>query len=621
MPIFRRFGLAVLGMAALLPVARAASSASVPLPFVAILAAFGVLAAARPWTAWLVLCATFPLSSIVTVIARLPWYPTSTATCVSLTFLAGWVLHAARTGAPLAAARLLLPLGLFAGMIVASILTVVVAGPPGQSGGSRMSRLQALAAKDFVRPASVEEPEVVAFHALVGLGLFAAGSVAGGRGLAAATSRMLVAGLTAAAALNVTRFVQVALATGEPVSAALRHARWMRINVHYADLNAAGSTFALAVLAAIGHLRGNPRSVRALFGIWATLLVIALWLVGSRVALASVALAAAFTLSARLLAARRRAAWLLAALAFVAAATVALWMLARFPRVQANADPASALAIRLELLSRAGRMIADAPAFGIGVGRFYSESFRYSTPRSFGPENSHNMFAQVAAELGLLGLAVFVWLIGRSLMPLAPALRREISPAVLWTTGGILAYMLSGLGGHPLIVFEAAVPFWIALGAVAGAATPGPVNHRSSARSLHLAAFGAAGLLALSIPIRAEQFIRWRHLDEVTDASWQVDATTRYRDVGDKDLIFVPPPYVAIVLPLKLAPAGDALGEILVRLDGVAANRYVIRADAWTDVRLRLPVSGHYDDRRLELTLERAPPGARLLVGRVTLEK
>ena len=627
MAIARRTGLALLGLAALLTVVRAVSSSEVPLPATTTLAAFGVLAAVRPWAAWLVLCGTFPLSSILTVIADLPWHHTATSLCLSLTFLAGWLLHAARTDAAVAAERVATPLAVYASLVVASMFTIVLALSAGELGGSFPSRLQGLLARDFVLPPSVDEPELVAFRALVALGLFAAASVAGSSGLGAATSRMLVAGLTAAAALNVTRFIQVALATGDPYTAALRHARWMRINVHYPDLNAAGAAFALAFVAAIGHVRGSPRFGRTVFGLAMIVLLVALWLVGSRVALASTALATAAMISVRLFSTAtwgrlHPAAWLLSAVAFLLAGLVALWMLASFPRVQANTDPASALAIRLELLSRAGRMIADAPLLGIGVGRFYAESLRYSTPRSFGPENAHNMFAQVAAELGLLGLAGFLWVLGASLVPLAGSLRRGVSPAILWTAGGLLAYILSGLGGHPLIVFEAAVPFWIFLGIVAGATTAGSPQVASRARRWsRVAAVGVIGLLAVSVPIRAQQFIRWRHLNEVNDAEWQSDSTTRYRDVGHGDVIFVPPPYGAVILPLKLASGNEEYGEVLVALDGVPANRFTIRPDAWTPVRLRLPPSGGYDDRRVELKLEKAPGGARLLVGRVSLEK
>ena len=622
--VARRIALGILALLAAGPVTRAAIDTPLPPHFIAALAVLGALAARSPLHGLLVLCGLLPLASMIGVLARVPWYGTQTALALSLAFLTGLLLNATKRGTLGLPPRVAIPLALYAALIVASAAATSIAGATSLG---TWEGLRALTAMDYLQVPSPQQPALFAFDALVGLGLFMAVLSVRDERLERPVVRMLVAGLTAAAALNVLRFTQAVIASGDPAAAISRYAQSLRINVHYADLNAAASTFALALLAAVGlACAGGSRLERSSFAGCVIVLGVALWLAGSRVAIASAVLAAAAVISFGLFATRkawsRPAAWLLSGAAFLLAGLIAVWMVASFPRVQANTDPASALAIRLELLSRAGRMIADAPLLGIGVGRFYAESFRYSTPRSFGPENSHNMFAQVAAELGLLGLAAFVWLIGASLLPLARGVRPGITPLILWTCGGILAYMLSGLGGHPLIVFEAAVPFWIALGVAAGAMATGPVKGDSAIpRRLRLAMLAVAALLAISIPLRAGQFIRWRHLNEVSDASWLIDETTRYRDVGQEDVIFVPPPYASVMLPMRLTSPSQDYGEVLVTLDGVPANRFVVRSDAWTTVRLRLPVAKGYDDRRVELKLEDAPPGARLLVGRVSPEK
>ena len=62
-------------------------------------------------------------------------------------------------------------------------------------------------------------------------------------------------------------------------------------------------------------------------------------------------------------------------------------------------------------------MIASRPAFGIGLGEFYQRSGEFATPELIAKfpvavhENAHNNFLQIAAELGLIGGVVFVWLV------------------------------------------------------------------------------------------------------------------------------------------------------------------------------------------------------------------
>ena len=617
-----RVALALLALVAGAPLARVAAGPA-PWRFTLGLVALTVLSALRPLDGLLVVCGLFPLASMIGVFAGVPWIGTQTALCLTLAFLAGWLLHAAARGGRIVAPGLAAPLLAFAALIVASAAVTAIAA--GAQPGAALRSLATLLDTDYVQTPAPEDPAAAAVQALAGLAMFAAASGLAGRDSGHAILRMLVVGLTGAAALNVARFAQAMLSTGEPLAAAARYGRWLRINVHYADLNAAASAFALAFLAAIGLTAANRGLLRAAFAGCSVTLALALWIAGSRTAIAAVALAAAAALAVRALvrAPSKRASWAAAAALVVASTIVAVWMLARFPRVQANTDPSSALAIRVELFARAGRMVADAPGFGLGVGRFFAESVRYATPRTFGPDNAHNIFAQVAAELGLIGLAAFVWLLAAAMRPAVASLRRGAAPELFWTAAAVLAYVVSGMAGHPLIVFDAAVPFWIALGVIAGYGAAPQAEGRAQPilPRARLIAAAAVAALAISVPIRANQLVRWRHFDEVTDATWHSDGTVRYRDVGERDVIFVRPPTSAIVLPMKLAPEGSHDGQVLVALDGVPANGFAVSGRAWTRARIWLPRSDGYDDRKIELRLTGARADARLLVGRVILEK
>ena len=60
-------------------------------------------------------------------------------------------------------------------------------------------------------------------------------------------------------------------------------------------------------------------------------------------------------------------------------------------------------------------MFAAAPAFGVGVGKYFDRSadFMSTDLRAiYGNENAHNYFVQQFAELGLVGGALFLWLAG-----------------------------------------------------------------------------------------------------------------------------------------------------------------------------------------------------------------
>ena len=125
--------------------------------------------------------------------------------------------------------------------------------------------------------------------------------------------------------------------------------------------------------------------------------------------------------------------------------------------------------VRHEMAWAALRMSRDFPVFGVGQGMFQTRSGAYIDPafRSTVPaENAHNNYLQVLAELGAVGFLLAAWTVLGVVVPRVRSARR--SPADAAAAGamaGLLAFALTAIAGHPLLIFEVAVAFWLTLGA------------------------------------------------------------------------------------------------------------------------------------------------------------
>ncbi len=116
-------------------------------------------------------------------------------------------------------------------------------------------------------------------------------------------------------------------------------------------------------------------------------------------------------------------------------------------------------------------MFASAPLFGVGVGRYFERSSEFMPDEIralYGAENAHNYFAQVFAELGVVGGALFVWLIvgGTDRRMASGRERRSAIPRRSRSSPAQPGYLVTCLTGHPFLVAEAALPFWVAFGAL-----------------------------------------------------------------------------------------------------------------------------------------------------------
>ena len=404
---------------------------------------------------------------------------------------------------------------------------------------------------------------------------------------------MVITGGTAAALLNVSRLFEVALRRGPLTDTLIEAMRTLRINTQYADLNAAGSYFALMAVATIGL--SNVRTRRGvIYTVAAIPLVLAVWLSGSRTALAGTGLGVMFTFvvrhregALRLIQARKRI------LAVATVLVLVMSLVALFPAGR-NVSVRYSVWARAELVATALDMLADRPLLGVGVSRFYDLFPQYASPElrqafyesALVPvvrENAHNNFLQILAELGLVGFAAFILILLLALRPGAAA-PGSVRPALIVALG---AFFFTALFGHPLLTHSVAYPFWLVLGATAAGASE---IAWQSAAIVRAAASAVIVALVLMLPFRDDYERRHADLEGVAlgMSNWERDeAGNRFRWASAESALFVHSHHRVVRLPVRSAGAGQCV--VGIRVNGQGTDQVTIPANLWHELRLRLP--------------------------------
>ena len=299
---------------------------------------------------------------------------------------------------------------------------------------------------------------------------------------------------------------------------------WIRIlsDVRYYsqyDVNAAGSTLVISACAGFGLLGANHRVLTSV----ALLLVLAgVWLTGSRVVLAAlIGVILLRALATAILEGGRRA-WVtsVGTIAMVAAVTAGLYA---FYPAKRNVATSVAYEVRVIMGRTAWRAGLSDPTFGVGLGRLPDRGREFGSAemhRLMGPrgirENAHNQDPQVFAELGAIGCVAFALVICSSG---SMVLRGPRDRLLSWTAWGIFASMLTWLLGHPLVVPEAAVIFWLFVGLVAGL-SPAPALDSRIWRVARAGGITLAALMVVSAPVRASKSrAAWR-----TWSTWESES-------------------------------------------------------------------------------------------------
>jgi O-antigen ligase len=123
----------------------------------------------------------------------------------------------------------------------------------------------------------------------------------------------------------------------------------------------------------------------------------------------------------------------IAGLAIVILATYFLSPSTIKQRLKSGLDPADPnTRNRIELLQTSSRLIIDHPWFGVGPKNVKFEALKYRGRNEFPDwmyQHMHNNFLQIAAETGIPGLLIWLWLMGRLAWDAADCYRRARNPS------------------------------------------------------------------------------------------------------------------------------------------------------------------------------------------------
>ena len=429
--------------------------------------------------------------------------PTRATELFAWALLAGWLL---RLWQPLSGPRwprwVTIPAALYCGALVASWLSVTVAGAAGVPPLTLPQFLLQSIPRDHLIFSSPEAQTWTLLHSLTGIGVFMA--AIGMTREDPRTLRVLVWTIAGSMAiLAAATFADVVRGWAEADYGGwflLRYVRGERFSLHLADLNAAGSLYVLAAVTAVTYaVLRHDRRLR-----WTALalaIVPAIWLTGSRSAYVA-------TVGGLAILAAARSRWQLTRAQRLAGAslllvTVLLAAVMVDPQSDAEGSAQRALNLRSQFSETSARMFVSSPVYGVGIGRYFERSAEFMTPELrgiYGNENAHNYFAQQFAELGPVGGLLFMWLVAAVVSQGWNRVRQPGSGAALaGLFAGTSGYLLTCVAGHPLLVPEAALPFWAAFGAVGGASS----RHTTASTVPRVIGVAACAILASGVGLAA----------------------------------------------------------------------------------------------------------------------
>lgn len=221
-----------------------------------------------------------------------------------------------------------------------------------------------------------------------------------------------------------------------------------------------------------------------------------------------------------------------------------------------------------------------------------------------------------------------LWLVFTALRPAIVALRdpsRDYVSAGL--LAGALAFLITCVSGHPLLLRESGFPFWmvLALALVTSGARDAP---RAPSRIGTLAGVLGFVLILASIPFRVDPLrLRLRTAEEGF-GPWLVDRDgKRYREAAQYSSLFVGPEVTALEIPIRRLPGREGHRLVVYDQESRTSRSRTTVGDSWSSVPITLPgaepllpyqrvnITIYEDDDRLPAN----PRASRVAIGEVNI--
>jgi O-antigen ligase len=267
---------------------------------------------------------------------------------------------------------------------------------------------------------------------------------------------------------------------------------------------------------------------------------------------------------------------------------------------------------RATLWTAAGAMIRAEPIEGIGLGRYFKDVSSYVGEGSqlIRPqENAHNYLLQLAAELGLPGVVLFLSVVG---LAVGAGLRASRDPSrttedrrlTLAASAGVVAFLVTCLTGHSLLLRDGQLAFWV----LPACAWMGAGTADTTRRGRRVALAVAFLAIAATLPLRTARQIERVDLSRVTEGFYAEERDTRgesFRWTGSDAAFHVPAGSRAFVVRVRrLAPFAQRL---VVVHDGRTIDEIDLPEGAWHTLRYLTPRSAPPGTRFHRIDLRVAP--------------
>jgi len=615
--------LRVLGVALLVPQVSALESTLLPVPLRLLLVALWLVAVVRPHIALVMLAACVPFGWILLV--ALDVAPVRFTEALVLATLSGALIAAGRqrlTTLEPQRPTMAAPALLFGAVVICSAAVMIAVTQVGtRTPWLFVRNFGPFLVRDFlVSPLGPFAGVADAAWLIEGIGLLFVVARHSRDGVMRPIDlvRATVVGGVTAAVLAIGRQIDDAYAAAPSVAAMIGHVVKNRTSVHVSDVNAAGSYFAMTGLVALAMTIWRTEGVAAPESQmrknmpWAgasMLLFAALWVTGSRTAvLAFVGVVALVAFTIHPFTPRSWRSGRALVIGVPIAIAIGALLIALDPRPEGSRTMLSIVRSRAAFIETGMHMIATAPWFGVGIGRYYEMSGQFM-PQSiywfFFHENAHNNFLQIAGELGVIGLAAFLWLLVAAARRLLAGWKANPGDRLLiGSAAALTAFIVTWSTGHPMLVPEVAYPFWILLGAAIaradGDAQPSPAGRVRvvSPRPVFpgavrvLTALGIVVLMA-SVTPRARREAANLNLADASFGfyDWEGLEIDRFRWSGRQAAFFIPGTARELRVPVRALRLGRLTQPttVSIAIEGRTLHRVWLTDEGWTTIHVLLP--------------------------------